>query len=145
MRKKEQSNISAPSQRRFTLPKSHILRGRRNFNRLFTRSHVLTSSVINLRYACPDQSEGFLVSFIAPKRIGNAVQRNRTKRIMREAYRLQQTILKDILPQIPHGVHLAFIAKKTLGGYHQAEQPVETLLHALRNRLTPNPETTKNP
>ncbi len=90
---------------------------------------------MNLRYACPDKGEGIQVSFIAPKRTGTAVQRNRTKRLMREAYRLHQFELTDTMSQLENDVHFAFIARKALNNFDSVENEVVTLLGKLRTRL----------
>lgn len=136
MRKKEQSNLAAPSSRRFTLPKSHILRGRRNFKRLFTDSSLIKSPSVNLRFASfSSQKQDFLVGFIAPKKTGNAVQRNHSKRLMREAYRLNKHLIDDLIPDSVSGMHIALLAKHALTDFHSVQADIVTLLEELRNRI----------
>lgn len=138
MSKKEQSNLAAPSLR-FSLPKSHILRGKRNFKRLFTRSFLITSPLVNLRFATYSSSgEGFLIGFISPKKIGNAVQRNRCKRLMREAYRLNKHIISDLFDRTDTGLHVAFVARTKHMDFHSIEKHVVTLLTELRSRILSN-------
>lgn len=138
MSKKEQSNLAAPSLR-FSLPKSQILRGKRNFKRLFTRSFLITSPLVNLRFATYSSSdEGFLISFISPKKIGNAVQRNRCKRLMREAYRLNKHIISDLFDRTDIGLHAAFVARTKHMDFHSIEKHVVTLLTELRSRILSN-------
>jgi ribonuclease P protein component len=137
MRKKVRSNPETDSARRFTLPKSQILRGRRNFEELFSSSSLLTSSNVNLRYATyPNANKPMLVGFIAPKKIGNAVQRNRAKRLLREAYRLNQHIITE-LPHIAEmGLHYAFMAKHANLTFDLVQSDVMHLMEELRNRLS---------
>lgn len=136
MRRKELSNFTTDPVRRFTLPKSQILRGRRNFEELFTSSSILTASNVTLRYATyPDAGRKYMVGFIAPKKIGNAVQRIRTKRLLKEAYRLNQHILTE-LPDIANiGLHYAFLAKHADLTYDSVQQDVTQLMKALREKL----------
>ena len=137
MRRKEPSNLTGSPDRRFRLSKSHILRGRRNFEELFSSSSLLIrSSDINLRYTTnSDADKDFLVGFIAPKKIGNAVKRTRTKRLLREAYRLNQHLITD-LPEIAHtGFHFALMAKHANLTFDVAERNVIELLGKLRERL----------
>lgn len=136
MSKKEQSNLAAPSPQRFTLPKSHILRGKRNFQRLFSSSTFINSSTMNLRFASfPANNEAFKVGFISPKKIGNAVHRNRSKRLMREAYRLNKHIISDLFLDSDECVHAVFLARHSNLRYHAIEKDMVTLLTDLRSRI----------
>lgn len=135
MREKEPSNLTAPSPRRFTLPKKNILRGRKNFTSLFSHSKTLHSDTLSLRYKIlNDDHSDFKIAFIAPKKIGTAVKRNRTKRLMREAFRLNQFLLSSNNSN-DDSLHLALIAKKSNSDFKSVETEVVTLLTNLRNRV----------
>ncbi|WP_421773572.1 ribonuclease P protein component [Gracilimonas sp.] len=140
MREKEPSNTTGSPDRRFTLAKSHILRGRRNFEELFSGSSLLSTKEINLRYRTyPNADKKILVGFIAPKKIGNAVKRIRTKRLLREAYRLNQHIITE-LPEITDmGLQYVFMAKHADLTYDMAERNVTDLLKQLRSTLISKP------
>lgn len=136
MSKKELNNSSVLASGTYTLPKSHILRGRRNFDRLFENSQRISSSSINLRYTIYENpTEGFLVGFISKKKLGNAVKRTRIRRLMREAYRLNQDIIRDICQQNSFGIHFVLMAKSTHATFEQIQKDVITLLQQLRTRL----------
>ncbi|WP_020403620.1 ribonuclease P protein component [Gracilimonas tropica] len=139
MREKELSNLTGSGSHRFTLPKSHILRGRRNFEELFSSSSLISNKDVNLRFATyPQASRKHLVGFIAPKKTGTAVQRNRTKRLLREAYRLNQHIITE-LPEIADiGLHYAFLAKRANLSFDSIQPQVIELLTELRQRITAN-------
>lgn len=139
MREKALSNLTGSGSHRFTLPKSHILSGRRNFEELFSSSSLIKNKDVNIRYAIsPDADRKLLVGFIAPKKIGNAVHRNRTKRLLREAYRLNQHIITD-LPEITDiGLHYAFLAKRTTLSFETVQVQVVKLLTELRERVSAN-------
>ena len=140
MREKEPSNHTDSPDRRFTLSKSHILRGRRNFEELFSGSSLLTSKEVNLRYTTyPNTDRKILVGFIAPKKLGKAVQRIRTKRLLREAYRLNQHIITE-LPEITElGLHYVFMAKQADLTFDVVERNVVDLLKKLRSQLISKP------
>ena len=139
MRKKEQSNLTAPSPRRFTLPKSRILRGRTNFKSLFSNSTSLSSASIFLRYRIAESnSPEFKIAFISPKKIGSAVQRNRIKRLMRESYRLNQEILEPVQGASVL-LHVGIIARTSEIDFQTMQNEVITLLTKLRNRVAEHP------
>lgn len=139
MSAKELSNHTGSSSLRFTLPKSNILRGRRNFQRLFSEAMLIQSPHVTLRYTpYTDSSRGFKVAFIAPKKLGSAVQRNRCKRLLREAFRLQQHSLTETLLQTDMGLHLALTARSANLNFQSAKKGVATLLEELRTRLLSN-------
>lgn len=136
MREKEPSNLTGSPERNFTLPKSHILRGRRNFEELFSSSSLLTSPNVNLRYTTyPNADKEILVGFIAPKKIGKAVQRTKTKRLLREAYRLNQHIITELPITAEIGLHYAFMAKRADLTFETVHNEVISLLKQLRDRL----------
>lgn len=65
--------------------------------------------------------------FTASRRVGSAVVRNRTKRLMREAVRLRQ---ETIVP----GWDMVFIARRPLreATFHEVDRAVEQLLRRAR-------------
>ncbi len=136
MRKKEQSNSTDASDRGFKLPKSRILRGRKNFEALFSDSLLISSSSVNFRYhviSMPE--EDYKVGFIAPKKIGNAVKRNRTKRIMREAFRLNRHLISNLFSPSDQTLHGAFIARTSNIEFEDVNDNVVTILTKLRNHF----------
>lgn len=136
MSKKEQSNNTTAPVRGFKLPKSRLLKGKRNFEQLFSNSQHLSSSSVNLRYSAEQVSNSnFKVGFIAPKRTGNAVQRNHCKRLMREAFRLHQHSLLDLVTQANLEIHCAFIARSSPLNFQQVQHDVATLMEKLGTRL----------
>ncbi len=135
MREKEQNNLIAPSPRRFTLPKSITLRGRTNFKRLFSSSKTLSSASVSLKYTIElSDTTDFKVAFIAPKKIGGATHRNKTKRLLREAYRLNQHIV-DTFIEKPMLIHIAFLAKSSHNDFSQIQKDVVFLLHKLNVKI----------
>lgn len=136
MRKKEPSSLAGSPERRFTLSKSHILRGRRNFDELFSGSSIIHSRNVNLRYTTyPNSDKKLLVGFIAPKKIGKAVHRIRTKRLLREAYRLNQHLITELPITAEKGLHYAFMAKRAHLTFDTVQQEVIFLLEQLREQL----------
>ena len=136
MSKKELSNLRVTSIRRFTLPKSQIIRGKRNFQKLFSEGSLIKSSSVNLRFTSYlDPEMGFKIGFIAPKNIGNAVLRNRCKRLLREAFRLNQHALKDTIDSLNIGLHAVLIARNSDLDFSTVQPQVAALLDELRTRL----------
>lgn len=75
------------------------------------------------------------MGFISPKKIGNAVQRNRCKRLLREAYRLNKHILSDIFPDSKRGLHAVFLARRADLDFLSVENDMITILKDLRNQI----------
>ncbi|MDX1641369.1 MAG: ribonuclease P protein component [Balneolaceae bacterium] len=120
-----------------TLPRSKILRGRRNFQRLFEKSTVLTSDSIQFRYRLYNNpSEGCYIGFIAPKKtIRGAVKRNKVKRLMREVYRTHQEFVQDLFDSNVFGFHGAFLARKQGLTFSEIRDDMLPMLQEVRDRL----------
>ncbi|MEX2368128.1 MAG: ribonuclease P protein component [Balneolaceae bacterium] len=129
-----------------TLPKSKILRGKRNFEQLFERSTVLKSPSVHLRYRLySDPSKGCLMGFIAGKRLGNAVTRNRIKRLLREVYRTHQHLLTDLFEEKRFGFHAVLMAMSPDVSCQELKKQIVPLLHQARRQLLAfNPKTDRN-
>ena len=78
----------------FELSKSEILRDKRDFNNVYSkgRSYVNKNLVL---YVLDDERYNGKIGFAAGKKLGNAVVRNRVKRLLREAYRLNKKNLRS--------------------------------------------------
>ncbi len=72
----------------------------------------MRSPSIDFRYyLLPGVDQPSSVAFIASKRLGNAVIRNRCKRIMRESYRLNKPAFDTALSHYDGSLQGALIAK----------------------------------
>lgn len=122
----------------FSLPRSKILRGKRNFQRLFEKSTALNSTSLQFKYRIYDNpDEQCLIGFIAPKRqFKRAVDRNKMKRWLREAYRLNQQPLQSLFDQQSFGFHGVFIASNKLKNFSGVEIEMISLLGKASNRLS---------
>lgn len=135
---KKDQNRSSLNTRCFSLPRSKILRGKRNFQRLFKQSSVLHSSSLQFRYRLLDNFVNEIqIGFIAPKRImKKAVSRNKAKRRLRESYRIHQHILTDFFSDHPFGIHGVFILKKENVPFSEINREVQQLLLAITEKTS---------
>ncbi len=114
------------------LPKSRILRGRENFNRLFQGNGVTIyhARFLNFRFLLfPDQPDkGCQAGFIVKTTLGKAAYRNNAKRLMREAYRKKQRYLCERVHAGNAGFHGAFSARILDLDYERVNDDVNYLL-----------------
>lgn len=76
----------------FRLRKSDKLRKNKHFQAVYKSGKSFANRMLVL-YVLPNQSDSRKIGFAAGKRLGNAVIRNRVKRLLRETYRLNQSKL----------------------------------------------------
>ncbi len=134
---KKDRNRSEQDKPDYSLPREKILRGRRNFQRLFEKSTVLNNQSIQFRYRhYSDPSEGCLIGFIAPKKkIKSAVKRNRVKRLLREVYRMNQGYFQELFSHKNFGFHGVFMAHSDNITYQQVEADMIPILTQVRKKL----------
>jgi ribonuclease P protein component len=125
------------------LPRRAILRGKDSFDQLFKNGIRIAAGQIDLRYQIRQgESHNTQVAFIVGRKTGNAVIRNRCKRLLREAYRLQQHILDPILTHRSSSINMALIVKSAELTYATAMADVQKLLTSLVRRLQETGEPT---
>jgi len=135
---KAQNRNSIGSKPDQSLPRNKILRGKRNFQRLFQRSTVLKHPPLLCRYRVyPDPDSQCLFGFIAPKNVfRRAVCRNRAKRLLRESFRINQHLLPDAIRNNEIGFHAVFIATGKNLTYSTVEQSMISLLKLISGKFT---------
>ena len=86
------------------LPRSRILKKKKDLQAVYSRGKSYANRFLVLYVF---RSNGFQgkVGFAAGKKLGNAVKRNRIKRLLRESYRMHQS-------EIEEGVSLLLVGRK---------------------------------
>jgi ribonuclease P protein component len=121
------------------LPRRRILRGKDSFELLFQHGSRIAGRFVDLRYRMHEETApDFRVAFIAGRKMGNAVKRNRGKRLLREAFRLQQHILDPVVAISARSLHLAIMLKRHDAEFRDIKDDVSVLLKRLNAQLTPH-------
>ena len=63
------------------------IKSKAEFEKVFSCGKRYNDSLLRIRVVRIDEGDSARVAFVAPKRLGNAVSRNRCKRVLREAAR----------------------------------------------------------
>lgn len=93
------------------LPKRNILRSQRMFQEVYLHGRSWANRYLVL-YVFPVIGPERKAGFAAGKKLGNAVTRNRLKRLMRESYRKNQA-------QLAEGFYCLLVARKSAVGVKQ--------------------------
>ena len=101
--------------RRYTYKRAEHLKQQKLINLVFQQNKSMRVGPLKMVYAIvPADSFNYQVAFVAPKKIHHlAVDRNRNKRLMREAFRLNRHIMTDSVDLPPVQVLFIFIAQNT--------------------------------
>jgi ribonuclease P protein component len=102
--------------------KKEVLRNKKDFSRLYKKGKSAGGKYLVLFYVrneYPYKRRAFLAS----KKVGNSVERNRARRLIRESYRHQEEHIKE-------GFDILFIARNTIKGAKcpDVEQSMKILL-----------------
>ena len=96
------------------------LRKQRDFSRVYKKGSSRGSRYVVILYK--ENGLGYTrTAFVASKKVGNAVTRNRARRLMKEAYR-------SLEPGIAKGYDIIFVARNTIDGCTETE--VEKVMRA---------------
>lgn len=111
----------------YSISKKNILKSSKLLDKVFTYGKKISSSSCSLYYLKTKSSEGFRVAFSVGKKTHNlAVNRNKIKRFMREAFRLNRE---------KYGVYsydMVFVFfDKDIPTYEKAENSIKSLLLSL--------------
>lgn len=128
--------------RRLTFPKAEHLCLSKDIEALFVSgSRAITIFPVRMVYRPADRGVNqppVQVLLSVPKRkFHHAVDRNRAKRLLREAYRRHKHLLYEVLPS-QEGLHLAFLwlSSKQLTA-SEVEDIIAKLLHRLSEQIAP--------
>lgn len=123
--------------------RSEILKGKKAFEEVFDKKNnrnVIHSGCLLLRYAYSEHFQGVRVAFIVPKRLlPKATDRNRVKRRMREAYRLNHRDYLKFQNQLSEeqGIALCIMLKKSANlSFDKIKQDIKGLLAEVNRHLT---------
>ncbi len=93
--------------------KKNVLRKDKDFSALYKRGKSVGDRYVVLFYR-PNSLPYNRTGFLASKKVGNSVKRNRAKRLMKESYR-------KIEKTLPIGYDFIIIARNTINGKKCAE------------------------
>ncbi len=118
--------------KQFTLGKSERLKSKKAIDELFKNGKRFTVSPFRVFYVITKQTELQFGAGVSTRNFKKAVDRNRIKRLTREAYRLQKKSLQQLLKEKQKGLSLFFIyTEKEIKEYQQIYIQVEKVIKKL--------------
>lgn len=108
--------------------KNEVLRKKDDFNAIYKAGKSVPDRYVVLFFR-KNHLPYNRTSFLASKKVGNSVQRNRAKRLMRESYRLNSDKFRS-------GFDLIFVARNTINGKKQKDVEKSILNAAKRGKVT---------
>ena len=113
-----------------TYPRSHRLRRRSEFTACYEGGKRWHTEHFILFALPADAEEDGRTGMAVSRKTGNAVMRNRIKRLLREFFRLH-------VASLPQGVHLVAVAKRQAGKSRLDFASLEAELMPVMGRLAP--------
>ncbi|KEO81222.1 hypothetical protein EL26_22050 [Tumebacillus flagellatus] len=111
----------------------HRLTDKRDFQRVFHHGHSFANRYLVLYYLKTPTNPAFRVGFSVSKKVGKAVTRNRVKRLLREAFRLEKE-------KVTESYDFVVIARPSAAelDFHTIRQNVQHLLRNMENGVDAN-------
>lgn len=126
-------------EKRFTFTKEERVTGKRRIETLFAQGNSFMAypfRVIYLERVLYPLTLASILITVPKKRVRSAVQRNRVKRLAREAYRLNKHILNPIALREDKGIDIAFVyVKEGIADFTIVEKGVRKALNTLVGQL----------
>ena len=124
--------------RQFTLGKNERLKSRKSIEQLFSEGKKIVAIPYKVLYTLEQGRESTLLfgTGVSSKNFKRAVDRNRVKRLTREAYRLQKNKLQEKLKASNTSMNVFFIyTDKELPEYTDVYNKVGTVLKKLEKLI----------
>jgi ribonuclease P protein component len=127
--------------KQFTLGKHERLKSRKSIEQLFTEGKKIVVAPYRVSYMLHLSVEGPALLFgagVSAKNFKKAVDRNRVKRLIREAWRLQKNYLQEIVKAKNIHLHVFFIyTGKELPVFDDTCRKVGAILKKLQKLVDP--------
>ena len=122
--------------KQFTLGKNERLKSRKSIEQLFNDGHRFSHTLFKVFYIQNDKPGLQFGVGVSSKNFKKAVDRNRIKRLTKEAYRLQKNGLQQQLKEKKTGLDLFIIyTGKELPEYKNVYKNITVILQKLSNNI----------
>lgn len=131
--------------KKYGLSATEKIKSRKEFEKVFTEGKVLYSAnnVIRVNYKIKylQKKPGVLFAVTVSKKLGNAVWRNRIKRLIRESYRLNKVCLikhcknKNVILEIIFSPQALNQQKNEHVGFLDLESPLKEIIAKLKETI----------
>ncbi|WP_422082790.1 ribonuclease P protein component [Ulvibacterium sp.] len=121
----------------FTFPKKEKLKSRKLFDALFTKGKAITKYPVKLIYLeteLPNDVKIQVGVAVPKKSFKSAVKRNRIKRLLREAYRLNKPMVFN--NSEGNFAFLFLYLGKEVPNYDMVEERIRTILQKFNNTIS---------
>lgn len=124
--------------KQFTLGKKERLKSRKAIEQLFHEGKKFTITPFRIFYALNDNKGLLLGSGVSTKNFKKAVDRNRVKRLIREAWRLQKKSLDETVDRQEKGLHVFIICTiREMPDYTLVKEAISKVIHKLMKIIEP--------
>ena len=129
--------MKAEHTKKYTLGGEERLKSRKKIQDLFTKGKVINFSPFKIMYQLDEANSPLQMGVaVGTRQFKKAVDRNRIKRMVKEAYRLQKNELKSSLIARKTGLSLFFIyTGKTIPSYDFVYEKIGKILLKLESEL----------